>query len=329
MKSALLLSGLLLAFALCGWSVLSHWGAVAKGEQELAALTNRAAAAEDDIERVRERLQTVEADTARRLEQIATLSIERRLTQRSPSAEVIRERHTRARDLAERGRWQEALADYLWCYDDAFLRSPGLIKNVAQLAKIYPPAAAELQVRMQYAEARARHDPTDTDALQDFTALDLALNQGARSFAFHDELAVTDERRLRIARALAPEFIARQRYADVSAVVPKYEPTINDLKARLNQQGAARPANQPTPRNEQQRIAAQRARTAQLKASIDSAIVAMEVLAGLGDSNRARSLAEKILLLDPSPENRAAVTARLERAGMTKSDLPPLNPTSP
>ena len=329
MKSTLILSGLLLAFGLCGWSVLSRWGAVAKGEQELAALASRAAAAAEGISRDQARLQAVETDTARRLEQIATLSIERRHTLRSPSAEVIRERHARARDFAERGAWQEALADYLWCFDEAFLRSPGLIKNFAQLAKVYPPAAAEIQVRMQSAEVRARHDPTDTDALEDFITLDSALNQGARSFAFHDELRVTDERRLRIARALASAFIAQKRYADVSAVVPKYEPTIKDLEARLNLQGAAAPANQPAPQNEQQRIAVQRARTAQLKASIDSASVAMEVLAGLGDSKRARLLAEKILLLDPSPENRAAVAARLERAGMTKSEVPPLNPTSP
>ncbi len=327
MKRALVIGACLIVLAVCAWSVLSQRRTEAAAENELADLTSRTAAAKAAAERTRERLSGVEADTARVLDQIATLSSEQRQTQRSPSNQAIRERHTRAREAAERGAWQEALADYVWCYDYAFLRSPALVKNFAQLATSYPPAAAELQVRLQAAEARARHDPTDTDALHDFTTLDTVLNQSARSFVFHDELPVTDERRRLIARALAPEFIARQRYQDVREIVPKYEPTISDLDARLKRQLEGGRPNQPPPQNEQQRIAAERARAAQLKATIDSATVTMEVLAGLGDSSRAQTIAEKIILLDPSPEMRAVVASRLERAGLPSS--PPPATTSP
>ncbi len=323
MKRVLVLVGCLLALVLSSWSVLSQRGAVEEGEKELAALTSRKVAAAAAAERARERLTVVEGETAQLLDQIATLSRERRESVRAPSNQTIRERHTRAREFAERGAWPEALAEYLWCYDYAFLRSPALVKNFAQLATRYPPAAVELQVRLQAAEARARHDPSDTDALQDFTTLDLALNQSARSLAFHDELPANDERRVHIARALAPEFIARKRYTDVSAIIPRYEPTIQELETRLQRQSDAGRVKQLPPQNEAQRIADERARAAQFKAAIDSAMVTMEVLAGLGDSIRAQTIAEKILLLDTSPETRAVVASRLERAGFPSSPPPP------
>lgn len=53
-----------------------------------------------------------------------------------------------------------------------------------------------------------------------------------------------------------------------------------------------------------------------------SDVLAMEVLAGLGESERARTIAEKIFLLDTSPETHAAVSARLERAGTAASPGP-------
>lgn len=329
MKRAIVLGGCLLAAAFCSWSLLAQRGASAAA-QEVATLTKRTAAATAAAGDIRQRLKEVEADTTQRLDQIATLSSAWRQTQRSPSNEVIRERHTRARESAERGAWQEALADYVWCYDYAFLRSPALIKNFAQLGKSYPPAAAELQVRLQAAEARARHDPTATEALQDFITLDRALNQSARTLAFYDELPVTDERRPQLARALVQEFIALQRYRDVSAVVPKFESTIQQLEGRLKLQGEGARANQAPPQNEPQRIAAERARAAQLRAAVDSATLTMEVLAGLGDSDRAHIIAEKILVLDTSPEARAVVTSKLARAAMTEPRrLPPANTTSP
>ncbi len=73
-------------------------------------------------------------------------------------------RMERARALAEKGEKQQALDDYLWCYDHGCENSPAfvgvrvsfLVADIAALGRSYPPAMDALRTRRDAAE-KASH----------------------------------------------------------------------------------------------------------------------------------------------------------------------------
>jgi alkanesulfonate monooxygenase SsuD/methylene tetrahydromethanopterin reductase-like flavin-dependent oxidoreductase (luciferase family) len=56
-------------------------------------------------------------------------------------------------------------------------------------------------------------------------------------------------------------------------------------------------------------------RPGQLGSAVRSALQDIEILAGGGDLAHARELADKVMAFDPSPETRALIQQRAERAG--------------
>ena len=104
-----------------------------------------------------------------------------------------------ARELAENGQHEEALAKLLWCFDYgakesvAFtgVRVSFLLSRIAALGKKYPPALEALQERREAAERRTAKTKGTQRYMFDFmdlVALNHSLGESAANLELYDEL---------------------------------------------------------------------------------------------------------------------------------------------
>jgi len=103
-----------------------------------------------------------------------------------------------ADELAEAGQHEEALKEYLWCFDEGAsslvykgVRLSFLLMDIKKLGRRYPPAIKALEDRRDAAEERFRKDPKSSDSLTEAVALNRSLEKPERSLAFYDELRGT------------------------------------------------------------------------------------------------------------------------------------------
>ncbi len=104
-----------------------------------------------------------------------------------------------ARELAENGQHEEALAKLLWCFDYGAKESIGftgvrvsfLLSRIVKLGKKYPPAVDALRQRRDVAERRAaKTKGTDRymSDLMELVALNDSLGEDAANLELYDEL---------------------------------------------------------------------------------------------------------------------------------------------
>lgn len=100
-----------------------------------------------------------------------------------------------ARELSERGAKDEALAELLWCFDRcrgerAFwpTRLGAVLDAWGALAKIHPPARAELEKRRDAGDRAVRAGALNNDDVAELLALDDVLDDGAAALRTYDEL---------------------------------------------------------------------------------------------------------------------------------------------
>lgn len=104
-----------------------------------------------------------------------------------------------ARNLAENGQHEEALAKLLWCFDygakedHSFtgVRVSFLLSRIARLGKKFPPALEALQERREAAERRAgktKGTHRHTSDLMELSALNHSLGEDAANLELNDEL---------------------------------------------------------------------------------------------------------------------------------------------
>jgi len=136
-------------------------------------------------------------------------------------------RQSFAKELADAGKYEEALAEYLWCFDHGAEASPAyigvrgsfLLGNIQRLGKEYPPALRALQERRDKAEAAVLAGTDLRRNAPDMTALNRTLGDQRRNLAVYDKLR--EEKRLdeavkdRLIREIAPLLVEAKRYADL------------------------------------------------------------------------------------------------------------------
>jgi RNA polymerase sigma factor (sigma-70 family) len=270
-------------------------------EARLAAETKRAQAAEEDTGRllqVVEGLRTPPAAEAPGAEQPVT-------------HDMVEERYKRAQALARNGNAEAALQDFLWCFDEGMRRVTSytgvrlsfLLGEIVRLGEQYPAALAALRERRDRAAQRVVASATDSEAAMEFSALNRTLKDEAATLALYDQLPRDDQRRRTFANAAYQQFVASQRYAD--ALVGRPYPTMSSL-FELNQQERPLPPNTPDPA---------RLRKAQHDSFVNSTATNIEVLAGGGDLEHARALAQRLFAVDSSDETKTIVQQHLTRAG--------------
>jgi hypothetical protein len=222
--------------------------------------------------------------------------------------EVVDARYKRAQQLARSGDTQRALKEFLWCFDEGMPQVPGyagvrfsfLLGEIARLAERDPAALAALRERRDKAAERVMASATDSDAAGAFGALNRALNDDAATLALYDKLPRDDPRRRQLAVASYKQLVAARRYAD--ALVGRRYTSMSSMfemhqKELLGASGSARQ------------------RKLDHDYFVETSAVDIEALAGAGDLDHARTLAQRLLAVDGSDETKSIVQKHLVRAG--------------
>lgn len=225
--------------------------------------------------------------------------------------EAIDARYKRAQDLARDGKWDAALAELLWCFDEGMARDSSysgtrltmLLRDIANLGERYAPALAALRERRERAQARLLADGGDEGAAHELASLNRVLGEDRQTLALYDQLASDDPRRRRLARAGVYQMLVdAQRYPDAIRAVP-YDRILPWFERESRPPDVA---NETYPD-----LALLRHR----RVLVADAAKSVEVLAGAGDLMHAREFAGKVLAFDGSSETREVLQRHLARAG--------------
>ena len=225
--------------------------------------------------------------------------------------DLVESRYKNAQELARSGDSAAALKEFLWCFDEgmprvssyAGVRTSFLLSSIAKLGEEYPAALVALRERRDKASQRMLNGENDSEAAMDFAALNRTLKDDQNTLAVFDQLPAEDRRRQTLASAAYNQLVEAQRYGD--ALLGKPYATIS---ANFEMLATERPlpANIANP---------EKIRKSQRDYLINSTAKNVEVLAGSGDLGHARTLAQRLLAYDSSPETKALLLQHATRAG--------------
>lgn len=138
-----------------------------------------------------------------------------------------------AGELVRAGRYEEALAEYLWCFDEgekanraySGVRVSFLLGDISRLGAKYPPAIKALEERRDAAEKRFLEGASpETESLGDALALNDHLKATDRNLALFDQIRkrepVPPLVRLRLMHKMPALLAGAKRYDDVMWLVP-------------------------------------------------------------------------------------------------------------
>ena len=217
----------------------------------------------------------------------------------------VQARYDHARELAQKGSNPEALAEFLWCFDDGMRKSPQfggirlgpLLDSVVKIGRQYPPALQALRDRRDAARAHLLAESSDTSAMLDLTSLNRELGESSASIAFYDQLPVNSRARAIFGRLIFEQLIEAKRYQEAVASQP-YE----QFKKLLDQI-LARSSAQPERKADTSRYVVQFGGKE------------LEALAGAGALDEAGQLLRFLLKTDSSPSSINTMREHLKRAG--------------
>ena len=223
----------------------------------------------------------------------------------------VESRYKNAQELARRGDSAAALKEFLWCFDEGMQKISGytgvrtsfLLSSIAKLGDEYPVALTALRERRDKAAQQMLNSANDSDAATDFAAINRAVNEDQITLTMFDQLPTEDPRRQTLASVAYDQLIEAQRYEDAILGRPYAKlSTTFELMAKER----PLPANTPN---------AEMIRNAQRKSLINLTARNVEALAGAGEIEHARTLAQRLLGTDNSPATKALLQQHVVRAG--------------
>jgi hypothetical protein len=219
----------------------------------------------------------------------------------------VQARYRLGDELARSGRPDEALTEYLWCFDEGMIRVPSfsgvrvsfLLGSLKRLARNFPPARAALLERRD--RARAAFQAGDASATSDLAALNDTLDANAENLELFNSLPSSDPRRTVFAQRLFEELLAARRYSDLAAdlVGAKMQRQWSNMK-----QLAERSGQKPTIQVEAER-----------KFLRDWLAARIEILGGAGHAEDARAWTKTALEFENSDAMKSLLRQHLTRAG--------------
>ncbi len=218
----------------------------------------------------------------------------------------VQARYRLGDELARSGHPDEALAEYLWCYDKGMVRVPSftgvrvsfLLSSIQNLARSYAPAKTALTERRD--RAKAQFLQGETAVTFELAALNNALEDRAANLALFNQLKPGDERRTALSRNLFDQLLADRRYREAleglsSASLERQWQNMQQLQNRAG-------------KSERQAATERKFLRHWLAARI-------EAFAGAGSLDDARHWIEIARASDDSPELATEIRRRLKRAG--------------
>jgi hypothetical protein len=229
---------------------------------------------------------------------------------------MVEERYARAQDLAGKGSHEEALAEFLWCFDEGMVavssytgvRVSFLLGEITRLGRDYPPAIEALRRRRDALEEAIAAAPGAGAGLADYASLNHYLKEDGRNLALFERLPAGDKRRGMLGLSVYEELGRAGRYAEALEAHP-YDRMVSLFEAiavRRKQPGFSKA--------EQERLDER-----QLAHTVRLATGNIEVLVGAGKVEEAEAYAKKLLAYDGSAATREKLHAAAVRAG--RADL--------
>lgn len=261
------------------------------------------------------RAQAVDDDNAKLLKVIEGMKTARVAQATAAAAPIthdtVEARYKHAQDLARSGDTAAALKEFLWCLDEGMVkvssysgvRRSFLLSEIEKLGAQDPAALAALRDRRDAAEKRMLSSAKDYDSSADFAALNRTLKEDARTVQAYDQLDAADPRRRTMAMLVFDQLVEAQRYKD--ALEGR---TYDQMASRFEMNAAERPLPAGVTNPEA-------LRAANRKYVVTTTTAGIEVLAGVGDLDHARTLATRLLAYDGSDNTKAVLQQHLSRAG--------------
>jgi hypothetical protein len=208
--------------------------------------------------------------------------------------DAVQARFKHARALAASGNVDEALKEYLWCYDVgmpqiagyAGVRGSYVLDEILELG---PKGVAALEERL--ATARRAIASGDDNLIVDFSGLSRVLGQKEAMVRLFDEMPAADPRRQTIAIYASDQLLEKQRYTDAmlgttyAMMASRFEMAVNRAPGQLRE------------------------------SEISNVAKNIEILAGSGDLAHAQTMANRLLAADTSANTRTLLEQHLTRAG--------------
>ena len=235
-------------------------------------------------------------------------------------------RQERGETLAKAGKLEEALAEYLWCFDHgnqnptsgySGTRLSFLLTRIKSLGQQHPPAIRALEERRDKAEAAVLSGKANGDTAADMAALNRVLGEQKRNLAAYDQLKkgspLDPEIAKPIARAIAKLLIEAQRYKDVVDDVGDVESIV---RQEIESMQSASPI--PSTPNEASAKALERAQASFRTLKVDELALWYEALLGAGRTDAAKKVADELLEFAPAGPTYAALIDRSLRVEATE-----------
>ena len=294
---------------------------LADTEQRARLTARRLAEAEEDTARLLAAIQAQSRSAVRAPAVFGAVSAKGVETAEPPTHDAVQERYRRAQQLARTGDPAEALRELLWCFDTGMtavtsftgVRVSFLLSDIARLGERHPAALDALRARRDVAEKRLLASATDFEAQSAFANINQYLKEPDRTLAVFDQLPAGDQRRSRLALVAFDLLRERQRYSDAME-----GRTFGQITQQFDRNIEERPA--PAGISDPERM-----RNAQRSYAVTSTVKFVEILAGAGNLDQARTLAERLLAFDATAETRALLQTHLARAGQPALMAPPKN----
>lgn len=311
-----------------GVAALVAVGVAVQQHQQLTASRAEFAALNDQQGRLRKRVDDLEGQVQAAQERAAKASTAAETTPHAPTAKTpaapgdaitrdgVEARLKRAGELAYSGRYEDALKEYLWCYDTGTRQVEGyflfrystLLDDLGDLAKKYPAAREALRERRDAARARLLASSTDMEAGKDFGQINRVLGDDAATYALFDSLAENDPRRAYLVDANIGRLMDAQRYRELAEAMPYAQ--VGQAWEQMTQVAHAPGLDDAT-------------RTKARQGVMQFAASQAELRAGAGDLVDANDMIERLLVFDNSPETIATLKEHLARAGHPELQVRP------
>ena len=222
--------------------------------------------------------------------------------------EKVNARYQLGRMLAQNGKREEALKEFLWCYDDGMkhtpsytgVRSYSLLTDIALLGRNYSPAQEALRTRRDEAWKVFEQNATDREEVGDFYSLNHALGDDELTWKTFEALPEGDSRKILMAYFVYDRLLAARRYSEAVQAQPFTE-VLSQIMAQqaMLRQMQDRPELLP-----------------EIRKAIAGVITSrVEAFAGAGELAHARELMQKVLEIDNSAPTKELLRVHLERAG--------------
>ena len=133
--------------------------------------------------------------------------------------------------LAQSGRVEDAISEYLWCFDHGLEHGPGftgvrlsfLLGRIVQLGRTHPAALDELRKRRDAAGKKIEARTADFDTAMGFAALNANLGEPRQTLALFDRIKADKSQPARVRQYLfdqaLDQLLLAKRYKEVIADV--------------------------------------------------------------------------------------------------------------